>query len=111
VSRGRRRLKPILIAVGVVLVLLLVCTWTATRAVFFVGTDGDGLVTVYNGVPYDLPGGVALYSPRYTSGLPAASLTPRERALVTAHAWRSQDEALAVVRRLERATRGPLGSR
>ena len=90
---------------------LLVCTWTATRAVFFVGTDKEGFVTVYNGVPYDLPGGVALYSQSYTSGLPAASLTSGERELVTAHAWRSQDEALAVVRRLERATRGPLRSR
>jgi protein phosphatase len=102
------RLRPILIAVGIVLVVLLVSTWIATRAVFFVGTDDEGFVTVFNGVPYELPGGVDLYTSRYESGLPAAALAPRERSLVTEHRWRSQDQALAVVRRLERRNRGPL---
>ena len=109
-SRTRVRLKPILVVVGVVLSFLLVSSWIATRAVFFVGTDDEGFVTVFNGVPYELPGGIDLYTPRVESGLPAASLPPRERSLVTAHRWRSQDQALAVVRRLERENRGPLAS-
>jgi PPM family protein phosphatase len=109
VSRGPRRLTPIIVVVGVVLALLLASAWTSSRAVFFVGADDEGFVTVFNGVPYELPGGVALYSPRYESGLPLASLNRSERALVAAHKWRSQGQALAFVRRLERETRGPLG--
>jgi protein phosphatase len=108
VSRARVRLKPILVVVGVVLVFLLISLWLATRAVFFVGTNDEGFVTVFNGVPYDLPGGVELYTPRYQSGLPVAALPARERALVTEHKWRSQDQALTVVRRLERRNSGPL---
>jgi hypothetical protein len=110
VSRARVRLKAILVVVGVVVVVLLTSTWLATRAVFFVGTNDEGFVTVFNGVPYDLPGGVDLYTPRYESGLPLAALPARERSLVTAHRWRSQDQALALVRRLERHNRGPLAS-
>lgn len=107
---GRSRLTPIIVVVGVALALLLASAWTSSRAVFFVGADDEGFVTVFNGVPFELPGGAVLYSPRYESGVPLASLSARERALVTAHKWRSQDQALALVRRLERETRGPLGS-
>ena len=35
---------------------------SATRAVYFVGTDSHGLVDVYRGVPYELPGGLKLYT-------------------------------------------------
>jgi PPM family protein phosphatase len=108
VRRGRRRLTSILVAVGIIAVLVLVPLWIATRAVFFVGTDDQGFVTVYQGVPYDLGGGVRLYSEQYVSGLPAGTLSRRDRGTVTDHAWRSRDDALKVVRTLERRERGPL---
>lgn len=106
--RGRRRLTSILVAVGIVAVLVLAPLWIATRAVFFVGTDGQGFVSVYQGVPYELGDGVRLYTEQYVSGLPADALSRRDRATVTAHAWRSRDDALKVVRDLERQERGPL---
>lgn len=108
--RGRRRLTSILVAVGVILVLVLVPLWIATRAVFFVGTDEQGFVTVYQGVPYELGAGVRLYGEQYVSGLPARALSARDRATVTAHEWRSRDDALKLVRRLERRERGPLAT-
>jgi len=98
-------LRAIAIAALVVLSIVLVSSWVATRAVFFLGTDDEGFVTVYQGVPYDLPAGVALYSESYVSGLTAAQLSRGERAVVTEHKWRSRDDALAEVRRLERENR------
>jgi PPM family protein phosphatase len=105
VTRRRARVRAIAIVALVVLTTLLVSTWVATRAVFFLGTDDDGFVTVYQGVPYDLPGGVALYSETYVSGLTAAQLDARRRAVVTGHTWRSRDDALREIRRLERESR------
>ena len=104
-SRRGGRVRAIAVAALVVLAFLAVSGWIATRAVLFLGTDDDGFVTVYQGVPYDLPAGIALYSESYVSGLPVAQLPPRERADVTDHTWRSRDDALAEVRKLERENR------
>jgi protein phosphatase len=103
VTRPRGRVRAIAIIALVVLTILLVSLWTATRAVFFLGTDDDGFVTVYQGVPYDA--GVSLYSESYVSGLTAAQLTRAQRKAVTDHKWRSRDDALEEVRRLERESR------
>ena len=42
--------------------------------VYFVGQDDRGLVTLYRGVPYELPLGIDLYEPRYVSSVPARTL-------------------------------------
>jgi protein phosphatase len=105
VTARRGRVRAIAIAALVVGAILIVSLWTATRAVFFLGTDDEGFVTVYQGVPYDLPAGVSLYSQSYVSGLTAAQLPGREIAAVTGHKWRSRDDALAEVRKLERENR------
>ncbi len=110
-KHGRRRRTPILLAIGAAFFLLVAPAWVATRAVFFLGTDDRGLVTVYQGVPYDMPAGVALYSELRASGVPARSLEPADRHAVTEHKWRSRTDALAAMRRLERAARRPLASR
>ena len=101
----RAGVRAIAIAALVVVTIVAVSSWVATRAVFFIGTDDDGFVTVYQGVPYDLPAGVALYSESYVSGLTAAQLSRGERGEVTEHKWRSRDDALAEIRRLERENR------
>ena len=64
--------------------------WSPGASVYFVGTDDSGLVTLYRGVPYDLPLGVKLYSTDYTSGVPAAGLPARRRQRVLDHKLRSQ---------------------
>ena len=52
--------------------------WLATRQLYFLGTDGQGVVTIYRGLPYDLPAGIKLYETYYVSGLPA-TLVPTDR--------------------------------
>src|SRR3954465_6469789 len=45
--KRRRRLPFGIVAVVAVVALLAVAAWLATRAVFFVGTDSSGVVTIY----------------------------------------------------------------
>jgi protein phosphatase len=72
------------------------------RQVYFVGQDDRGLVTLYRGVPYDLPFGVDLYDSVYVSSTPARALSPQQRRRVLDHQLRSRDDAADIVRRLER---------
>jgi PPM family protein phosphatase len=66
--------------------------WALTRA-NFIGVEEDGHVAVYQGVPWDLGGGVHLYRPRYVSQLQAVQLTPSEREVLLDHALSSYDSA------------------
>jgi PPM family protein phosphatase len=59
-------------------------------------------VTLYRGVPYDLPFGIDLYDTEYVSSTPARALSPQQRRRVLDHQLRSRDDASDVVRRLER---------
>jgi protein phosphatase len=89
----------------VLLVLLTIVgsgAWIASRSVYFVGTNDQGFVTLYQGLPYDLPGGLGLYQEQFTSGVPAQTLTPRVRRTVTEHKLRSHGDAVDLVRQLER---------
>ncbi len=72
------------------------------RQVYFVGQDDRGLVTLYRGVPYELPLGIDLYDTVYVSSTPARALSQRERRRVLDHQLRSRDDAADIVRRLER---------
>ena len=90
-----------------VLAAVAVGGYLAAREVYFVGTDDGGLVTVYRGLPYELPLGVDLYSPRYRSGVPATSIPAVRRERVLDHQWRSRSDAEDLVRQLERGTLDP----
>ena len=45
--------------------------YALSRQVYFLGTNDAGLVTLYRGVPYELPFGIDLYEQQYASGVPA----------------------------------------
>jgi serine/threonine protein phosphatase PrpC len=101
----RRRRRP-RVPVGPILVLFLVAcvllgAYYASQTVYFVGASDDGFVTVYRGLPYDLPAGLDLYSVNYESGVPVDELTPAQRKTVTDHAVRSKDDAQDLVKQLE----------
>jgi PPM family protein phosphatase len=101
----RRRRRP-RIPVGPILVLFLVAcvllgAYYASQTVYFVGASDDGFVSVYRGLPYDLPAGLHLYSVNYESGTPVDELTPAQRRTITAHEWRSKDDAQDLVNQLE----------
>lgn len=101
--RKRRRVPVFALAALVALVLLLGGGWIASRAVYFVGTDGDNAdaVAVFRGLPYELPGGIKLYERTAVSGVTLFSLPPQQRKTFTDHKLRSQDDAEDLVRQLE----------
>jgi protein phosphatase len=100
----RRRLRIALAALAgaVVLAALAVGGYAASRSVYFVGQNDRGLVTLYRGVPYELPAGVDLYETEYVSSVQAGSLRPFERRRLFDHELRSRDDAARLVRDLER---------
>ncbi|MGA2006658.1 MAG: Stp1/IreP family PP2C-type Ser/Thr phosphatase [Solirubrobacteraceae bacterium] len=87
-------------ALTVVGVLVLAAV-LATQAVYFIGTDSHGQVTVYNGIPYTLPGGLRLYTQYFVSGVTAAELSPLERGRLFNNELRSQNSATSLVSQLE----------
>jgi PPM family protein phosphatase len=86
--------------------------YALSRQVYFVGTNDAGLVTLYRGVPYELPFGVDLYRAEYASGVPARAIPASRRERILGHEWRSREDAADLVRALERGELdGGLGSR
>jgi protein phosphatase len=73
----------------------------ALQSVYFIGTNSRGLVTLYRGVPFRLPGGLALYSSDFVSGVSASTLPPTRRHALLDHSLRSEANAAALVRSLE----------
>jgi PPM family protein phosphatase len=101
--RERRFVKPIAALIAVVIVLFLVGGggYLATRQLYFVGTNSQGIVTIFRGLPYDLPAGIHLYESFYVSGVPALEVPAARRSTLLNHHLRSQSDAQAVVRDLE----------
>jgi PPM family protein phosphatase len=76
--------------------------YALSRQVYFLGTNDAGLVTLYRGVPYELPFGIDLYEEEYASGVPARAIPARRRERVLDHEWRGRADAVDLVRALER---------
>jgi PPM family protein phosphatase len=91
-SRWGRRAVLGALGLAFVTAIFAAAFWALTRA-NFIGVDEDGNVAVYQGVPWDLGGGVHLYRPRYVSQLQAVQLTPSERAVLLDHKLSSYDSA------------------
>ncbi len=75
--------------------------WLASRAVYFVGTNSNGMVTIYRGLPWELPAGVHLYEEFYVSGVPAGIVPAGRRSSLLDHRLRSQDDAENLISELE----------
>ncbi len=58
-------------------------------------------MTIYRGLPYDLPAGIHLYETFYVSGVPASLVPPGRRVALLDNRLRSQSSAATVVRDLE----------
>jgi protein phosphatase len=95
--------KPVaaLIAVVIVLALVVVGGYLATRNLYFIGTNANGIVTIYRGLPYDLPAGIHLYESFYVSGVPASLVPADRRAALFNNNLRSESDAANLVRALE----------
>jgi serine/threonine protein phosphatase PrpC len=101
--RGVRFAKPVAALVAVIVVLFLVGAggYLASRQLYFVGTNSNGVVTIYRGLPYNLPAGIKLYETFYVSGVPAAVVPADRRSKLLNNQLRSQSDASTLVRQLE----------
>jgi PPM family protein phosphatase len=103
-ARRRRRLRRAGVA-GVALAVLAVLAagvYVGTQSVYFIGTNNRGLVTLFSGFPYELPGGVKLYSKEFVTGVSASTLSDQRRKTLLDHSLRSEGNAEELVRSLER---------
>jgi protein phosphatase len=103
VARERRFTKPLALLVTLLIVLFLIGAggYLATRQLYFIGTSSQGIVTVYRGLPYDLPAGIHLYETYFVSGVPASLVPTDRRNQFFDNQLRSQTDALNLVRQLE----------
>ncbi|HEX5780708.1 MAG TPA: hypothetical protein VFX80_02240, partial [Solirubrobacteraceae bacterium] len=102
--KRRRRIPAGLVVAAVLLAMVLGGFWLASQAVYFVGTDADrgNTVTIYRGLPVDLPLGLKLYSRYQGSGVTLQSVPASRRKTFTDHKLRSKDDAENLVIQLER---------
>jgi PPM family protein phosphatase len=100
--RGRARRLGVF---GAVAALMLCVVWAALigmRWAHFVGVDPEtGKVAIYQGLPYDLGGGVKLFSLVHLSRIPAATLPAARRRHLFDHSLRSSESARSLVAKLE----------
>ncbi|MBA2515894.1 MAG: Stp1/IreP family PP2C-type Ser/Thr phosphatase [Solirubrobacterales bacterium] len=99
----RRRVPPAAIVAFLLAIPVISGSLLALRAVYFIGTDpADGrTITVFRGVPYELPGGVRLYTRYGGSGVTLDAVPRARRAVFTDHKLRARDDALGLVDQLE----------
>jgi protein phosphatase len=101
-KRPRRRYVTGAIVL-VVLAAVVAGLYALDRKFWFVGTNDRGQVTLYRGLPYDLPLGLSLYSEEYKSGVPVLAVSDaRQRKYVLDHHARSEGDSRALVRDIER---------
>jgi protein phosphatase len=100
-SRRGRWLPRAMIAGVLIVAIAIGALVVVTRSVYFVGTNDDGLITLYRGLPYDLPLGVRLYTQRYVSGVPALSVPAPRRKRVLDHQLRSEGDASDLIKSLD----------
>jgi len=105
--RRGRRLGTLFAILALIVVPLGLGAYIANQAVYFVGTDKDGFVTMYRGLPYELPAGVDLYSPTYVSAVRLDSVPAARRKRLIDHTLRSHDDAADLMRALERGRVAP----
>jgi protein phosphatase len=100
--RGRlRRFAAPLAVIAILLAVIAVAGFVAIRAVFFIGLDDNRTVTLYRGLPYELPLGIELYKRDYTSGVTIDQVPEARRETFTDHKLRSLSDASDLLRQLE----------
>jgi PPM family protein phosphatase len=102
-ARRRRYVRPMAALVAILITLFIVggAGYLATRQLYFIGVDSQGIVTIYRGLPYQLPAGVRLYETYFVSGAPSALVPTDRRSQFFDNQLRSQTSALNLVRELE----------
>jgi PPM family protein phosphatase len=69
----------------------------AARSVYFLGTDNQGNVALYRGLPYQLPLGISLYSKQEAIPVQVGTLSEERQRVVTGHTLRGKGDATDLV--------------
>ena len=94
----RRRRRGIKIAAAILAVVVVAGgAFLLGRSVYFLGTDDNGDVALYRGLPYQLPLGVSLYSKQHAIPVQEGTLSEERQRAVTAHEFRSKGDATSLV--------------
>jgi serine/threonine protein phosphatase PrpC len=106
VRPGRRR-RIVRRVAGLVALLLVLggIVFGATYGLhhtWFLGTDEAGRVSLYRGVPYELPFGVKLYTHQYSAPVQTDGLPERRKDAVTGQSVRSRADAVKLLEEIER---------
>jgi protein phosphatase len=96
----RFKFTAVVVSIAVVLLLVGGGGYLATRQLYFIGTNADGVVTLYDGLPYEVLG-VPLWEQSYVSGMPASLVPAKQRKRLLNHDLRSQKDSIAVIRAAE----------
>ena len=101
--RAPRFAKPLAAILATLIVVFVIgaAGYLASRQLFFIGTNSQGIVTIYRGFPYDLPLGIRLYETFYVSGVPAQFVPGPRRSVLLNHQLRSQSDAISLVHAAE----------
>jgi protein phosphatase len=101
--RPSRFMKPIAALIATLIVVFVVGggAYLASREYFFIGTNSDGIVTIFRGFPYNLPLGIKMYEQFYVSGVPVSAVTADRRNGLLNHQLRSQGNAISLVHAAE----------
>jgi protein phosphatase len=67
------------------------------RSVYFLGTDNQGEVALYRGLPYSLPLGISLYSKQYSVPVQEGTLSEERQRAVTGHTLRGKGDATDLI--------------
>jgi PPM family protein phosphatase len=105
--RSRWRTAAKLLVAALVVAAIGVGAWLGMRQVYFLGTDEGGRLTLYRGLPYELPLGIDLYSEVYSVPVQVASLPVDRRESAVDHELRGRDDAVSLLNDLEDSARTP----
>jgi serine/threonine protein phosphatase PrpC len=105
--RRRWRTAAKVLAVALIVAGIGVGAWLGVRQVYFLGTDDAGRLTLYRGLPYDLPFGIVLYSEVYSVPVQVASLPVDRCESAIDHELRGRDDAVSLLNDLEDSARTP----
>ncbi len=103
-KKDRSRLASVVRTLGFFAVFglpVLLAAFIASQSVYFVATNDEGFVTLYRGLPYDLPAGVELYTPNFVSGVATRQLGSPVRKTIASHELRSREDSEDLVRQIE----------
>src|SRR5882757_723742 len=93
--RRRRILGWVLAAVAAIVVIG--GGFLVARSIYFLGTDNQGNVALYRGLPYTLPLGISLYSKQYSVPVQEGTLSEERQKAVTGHTWRDKGDATDLI--------------